>query len=226
MTCSVFRESCRASQLALLCFLIPLNALCAASEPSHDVHAAVSPTFIRGEEHGVLPSAQPFLTQPTTNLPSPNTIPPTPPPYTFRLLELHAILAPPEMEQYIATAMERLCEAFAYALLDLDLLADQHLVLRLGGFTLDFYDVAEQLSVLAMKAVVVKLMQMIGKGLFGFIRGEMISVRAGVRLLFAFGVLDDDYEDWGFRKRETGDNSFKKSKVFDQGTRSLNAFRE
>lgn len=101
--------------------------------------------------------------------------------------------------------MERTCEAFAYYLLDLDLLEEQQLVLRFGDFTLEFYDVAAYLSMLAVKAVVTKLLQMITKGLLGFVEGEIVDVQAGVRTLFAFGVLGGGYENRGIRKRKGGE---------------------
>ena len=87
-------------------------------------------------------------------------------------------------------------------LLDLDLLEAQGLVLRFGDFTLDLYDVSEHLSMLAVKAVLVRLIQMIAKGLLGFMTGELVDAQAGVRMIFAFGVLRGDYDTGGLRKRK------------------------
>lgn len=181
----LLQASCPASKLALLFFLIPLNALCATIKPPHDVHIATSPRVIRGEEHPILPSAQP----PT------NTTTSTPPLYTIHLLNLRTIFTSPETEQHVFRALERTCEAFAYFLLDYDFLDEQDLVLRFGDFTLEFYDVAEHLSMLAVKTVVMKLMQMITMGLLGFVNGEMVDAQAGVRIIFAFGILGGGYEN-------------------------------
>lgn len=98
-----------------------------------------------------------------------------------------------------------MCEVFAYYLLDLDLLDEQDLALRFGEFTLEFYDLAGYLSMLAVKAVVMKLMQMVTQGLLGFFRGEMIDAQAGVRMIFAFGVLRGGHGDWELRKRSAGE---------------------
>ncbi len=54
---------------------------------------------------------------------------------------------------------------------------------------------------LAIKAVLMKLCQMIAKGFLGFVIGEVLDVHAGVRLIFALGVLGGQYEDWDLRKR-------------------------
>lgn len=62
-------------------------------------------------------------------------------------------------------------------------------MLRFGAFTLEYYDVVEVLNILAIKAVVTKVLQMVVKGLWGFVRGEMVDAQAGVRMIFAFGVL-------------------------------------
>ena len=107
--------------------------------------------------------------------------------------------------------MERTCEAFALYLLDFDLLDQQDLILRFGDFTLEFHAVAEHLSMLAVKAVVWKLIQMIMKGLLGFVKGEVVNAQAGVRIIFAFGVLGGGYEDWDLRKRRAGEKGMTKS---------------
>lgn len=101
--------------------------------------------------------------------------------------------------------MERTCEVFAYYLLDLDLLEEQGLVLRFGDFSFEVFDVAVHLNMLAVKAVIMKLIQMVMKGLLGFFEGEMVDAQAGVRMIFAFGVLGDGYENWELRKRRGGE---------------------
>ena len=83
---------------------------------------------------------------------------------------------------------ERTCEVFAYNLLDLDQFEGPDLVVRVGGFTLEFHEVAERLSMLAVKAVVMRLAQMAMRGLVGFVVGEVVDARAGVRMVFAFGL--------------------------------------
>ena len=88
----------------------------------------------------------------------------------------------------MARFLERTCEVFAYYLLDLDHFEGQDLVLRVGGLTLEFHEVAERLSMLAVKAVVMRLAQMVMRGLVGFVVGEMVDARAGVRMVFAFGL--------------------------------------
>lgn len=62
-------------------------------------------------------------------------------------------------------------------------------MLRFGAFTLEYHDVAEMLNILAIKAVVTRVLQMVMKGLLGFVEGEVVDARAGVRMVFAFGVL-------------------------------------
>ncbi|KAL9076839.1 MAG: hypothetical protein Q9161_000824 [Pseudevernia consocians] len=201
-----------ASPLTLLFFLIPFTALCAAIKPRHHVKTAASPKSIRDEEHPVLPSAQPFSTQPIVNgLSSTNTTTPASPPYIFHLIDFRAIFTSPETERKVTKAMERTCEAFALYLLDFDLLDQQDLVLRFGDFTLEFHAVAEHLSMLAVKAVVLKLIQMIMKGLLGFVKGEVVNAQAGVRMIFAFGVLGGGYEDRELRKRRAGEKGMTKS---------------
>ena len=41
---------------------------------------------------------------------------------------------------------------------------------------------------LAVKAVVMRLAQMAMRGLVGFVVGEVVDARAGVRMVFAFGL--------------------------------------
>lgn len=189
----LFQPSYPASQLATLISLTLAPALCASTTPPHNIAIAASPKSIRDSDPAIHPSATPFPTNPT---PIPTTPPPPPPPPTIHLLSLHLILPPPFLSPTphppIALALDRLLESLAYALLDLDLLEAQHLVLRLGAFTLDFYDVAERLSVLAIKAVLVRLARMVERGLLvGWVRGEVVDVRAGVRGVFALGVVGE-----------------------------------
>lgn len=89
--------------------------------------------------------------------------------------------------------MERTCEVFAYYLFDYDVLDAHDFVLRFGAFTLEYHDVVELLNILAIKAVLTKLLQMIMKGLLGFVKGEMVDAQSGVRMIFAFGVLGGGY---------------------------------
>lgn len=90
--------------------------------------------------------------------------------------------------------MERTCETLAYYLLDYNLLDEQDFVLRIGAFTLEYHAMVEQLNMLAVKAVVMKLLQMVMKGLLGFVKGEMVDAQAGVKMIFAFGVLGGGFE--------------------------------
>ena len=82
----------------------------------------------------------------------------------------------------------------------------QDLVLRFGDFALDMYDVSEQLNVLAIKAVVTKLLQLVARGMLGFMSGEMVDAQAGVRMIFTFGVVGGFFGDWELRRRRVGGN--------------------
>ena len=179
------------THLGLLFSLVPLTALCATGVKAfHGAHNATALKHIRDGDYSIQPSTQPFSTQPIVNRrPSPNSTIPTPQPYTFRLFRLRTILTSPKEVEYLYRALERTCQLFASSLFDYDLLYGQDLALHLGDFTLQFQDVAEQLSMLAMKTVVMKLFQMLQKGLLGFVEGELIDAQAGVRMIFAFGVL-------------------------------------
>ena len=42
---------------------------------------------------------------------------------------------------------------------------------------------------LAVKAVVMRLLGMAARGLLGFVEGEVVDVTAGVRMIFTFGVV-------------------------------------
>ena len=193
----VFREWCPISQLALLLLLLlRLNALCAAAatKPSHDVHIATSPTSIGNRERSIPLSVRPLSIQPATtnhdNRATPNatTTPPSSSTYIFRQLDFRAIATSLETEAKLAAALDRFCEACAIALLDFDLLEAQYVSLRFGDLTLDFYNVGEYVSVLAMKAVVLKLLHMIGKVLRGFFKGEVLDLQAELRMVFTFGI--------------------------------------
>lgn len=205
-----------APQLSLLFFLIPLSALCAILKPPpHSVHTATYPKHLRSgekeekeeeEDYPIHPSTQPFSTQPIiTTLPSsPNQTTTTPPPLPIiHLLDLRLILTSPHTSQKAFLALERACEAIALWLLDFDLPEEQDLVLRVGAFTLELHEVAEHLSVLAVKAVVMKVLRMVLRGLLGFVEGEVVDVQAGVRMVFAFGVTGVGGEGWGVRRRST-----------------------
>lgn len=192
----VLREWCPTSQLALLLLLLlRLNALCAATatKPSHDVYITTSPKSIDNRERSIPLSVRPLSIQPATtnnhNRATPNTTtaPPSSP-YTFRQFDFRAIATSPETEAKLVAALDRFCEACAIALLDFDLLEAQYFSLRFGDLSLDFYNIGEYVSVLAMKAVVLKLLHMIGKVLRGFLKGEILDVHAELRLVFTFGV--------------------------------------
>ena len=68
------------------------------------------------------------------------------------------------------------------------------------------YDVSEQLNVLAIKAVVTKLLQLVARGMLGFVSGEMVDAQAGVRMIFTFGVVGGFFGDWELRRRRVGAN--------------------
>ena len=79
-------------------------------------------------------------------------------------------------------------------------------MLRFGDFILDLYDVSEQLNVLAIKAVVTKLLQLVARGMFGFVSGEMVNAQAGVRMIFTFAVVGGFYGNWELQRRRVGEN--------------------
>ena len=58
---------------------------------------------------------------------------------------------------------------------------------------------------LAVKTVMLKLIQMLQKGLLGFFEGELIEGQAELRMIFAFGVLGGAFGDWEMRKRNFGE---------------------
>lgn len=193
-----------ASQLSLLLFfLIPLTTLCLALEPPpHPNPIATRFKHVRAErkdrepeekeqdKRPLHPSTQPFSTQlipPTTNQTRP--LPSVTGPYAIRLDALHPILASPEILRQAFQALERFCDAIALVLVNFDLLDAQDLVLRVGALQLELRDVTEQLHMLAVKAVVMRLLGMAARGLLGFVEGEVVDVTAGVRMIFTFGVV-------------------------------------
>lgn len=198
----------QATHLGLLFPLVPSTALSATViTPHQDAHIGHPPKHIRDEDHLPQPSTQPFSTQPILNhQPSPNSTTPISQPYTFRLRQLHLILASPKTVAYVHKTLEHALEVLAYSLFDYDLLYDQDLALHIGDFTLQFQDVAEQLSVLAVKTVMLKVIQMLQKGLLGFLEGELIGGQAEVRMIFAFGVVGGAFGDWEMRKRTVGES--------------------
>lgn len=188
----LLRQWCPTLQLALLLLLpLRLNALCPAAtpKPSHDLLIATSPKSIDRRERPVALSVQPLSIR--SAIPNNNratlTTPPSSP-YTFRLLDFRAIATSPETEAKLVAAFDRFCEACAIALLDFDLLEAQYVSVRFGDLSLNFYNVGEYVSVLAMKAVVLQLLHLIGKGLRGFFKGEVLDVQAEVRMVFTFGI--------------------------------------
>ena len=197
----------QAAHLILLFSLVPLTALSATVvTPHQDAHVSTALKHIRDEDYFPQPSTQPFSTQPIINRrPSPNSTVSISQPYTFRLRQLHTILASPKTVQVVHKTLERALSVLAYSLFDYDLLYDQDLAVHIGDFTLQFQDVAEQLSVLAVKTVMLKLIQMLQKGLLGFVEGELIEGQAEVRMIFAFGVLGGAFRDWEMRKRKVGE---------------------
>ena len=198
----------QATHLGLLFSIVPLTALTAPElPPPQKAHIATALKHIRDEDYFPQPSTQPFSTQPIVNRrPSPNSTVPISGPYTFRLRQLRTILASPKTVAYVHKTLERTLEVLAYSLFDYDVLYDQDLALHIGDFTLQFQDVAEQLSVLAVKTVMLKLIQMLQNGLLGFVEGELIEGQAEVRMIFAFGVLGGAFGDWEMRKRNVGES--------------------
>ena len=202
------------TQATHLGLLVPLTTLSATtvvvvqashSQDGHTGTAALKDVHDDGD-YFPQPSTQPFSTQPIVNRrPSPNSTIPTLQPYTFGLRRLHTILASPETVQRVHQLLERALQVFAYSLFDYEVLYNQNLALHLGDFTLQFQDVAEQLSVLAVKTVMMKLIQMLQKGLLGFVEGELIEGQAEVRMIFAFGVIGGAFGDWEMRKRDVGE---------------------
>ena len=198
----------QATHLGVLFCLVPLTALGATVvKAPQDAHIGTALKHVRDGDYFPQPSTQPFSTEPIVNHgPSPNSTIPISQPYTLCLRQLHTILASPQTIEYVYRALERALQVFAYSLFDYDLLYDQDLALHLGDFTLQFQDVAEQLSVLAVKTVMLKLIQMLQKGLLGFLEGELIEGQAEVRMIFAFGVLGGAFGDWEMRKRNVGES--------------------
>ena len=198
----------QATHLILLVSLVPSIALSATAVTLHqDAHISTPLKHIPDDDYFPQPSTQPFSTQPIVNRrPSPNSTDPVSQAYTFRLRQLHTILASPKTVQVVHKTLERALSVLAYSLFDYDLLYDQDLALHIGDFTLQFQDVAEQLSVLAVKTVMLKLIQMLQNGLLGFFEGELIEGQAEVRMIFAFGVLGGAFGDWEIRKRNVGES--------------------
>lgn len=190
------REWCPISQLALLLLLLlRLNTLCAAAttKPSHDVHIATIPKSIDSRERSVPLPVQPLSIRPATtnnnNRKAPNTTTtPLSPPYTLRLLDFRAIATPHEAAANFVAALDRFCEACANALLDFDLVEAPYVSLRFGDLTLDFNNVGQYVSVLAVKAVLMTLSLFFEQGLRGFFKGEVLDVQAELRMVFTFGV--------------------------------------
>lgn len=88
----------------------------------------------------------------------------------------------------VTTALERIYDFMAFFLVDLDVLEEHDLTLRIGGFELEVHCVADILSVLAIKAILRKLVQMGFEGLTGLVVGEVVDVTTAVRTVFAFGL--------------------------------------
>lgn len=91
----------------------------------------------------------------------------------------------------ITTIIERLYELIAFYLLDLDELNDLEpdLVFTYGMLKLEFFSMAEYMSVQAVKAVVRRLGQVVQQGLTGFAVGEVWDVTAAVGVIFALGLV-------------------------------------
>ena len=188
----LLRTSCWASQLAKLALLFVLlhllTPLCSASRTCRNVPNTTPSHFIPPEETPTLPLEQSLWTKAARS--SPNTTIPAQTSYIFRLLEFQAILTSSTVKRLdIAISLERTFELLAVLLLDFDYLEAQNLMLRFGDLTIDFYSVGEQLSILAIKAVLTRLAQWITLGLFGFVVGEVLDVQAEVRMGFAFGLV-------------------------------------
>ena len=195
----------QAAQLGLLVSLVPLTATVVVVQASQDAPIGTALKDVRDGDYFPQPSTQPFSTGPIVNgLPSLNSTSPISQAYTIYLRQLHTILASPETIEYAHRTLERALQVFASALFDYDLLYDQDLALHIGDFTLQFQDVAEHLSMLAVKTVIMKLIQMLQKGLLGFFEGELIEGHAEVRMIFAFGVIGGAFGDWEMRKRNVG----------------------
>ena len=199
----------QAAQLGLLVSVVPVTALSATAvvdQASQDAHIGTALKHVRDGDYFPQPSTQPFSTGPIVNgLPSPNTTTSISQTYTICLRQLHSILGSPETIEYAHRTLERALQVLASALFDYDLLYDQDLALHIGDFTLQFQDVAEHLSVLAVKTVIMKLIQMLQKGLLGYFEGELIGGHAEVRMIFAFGVIGGAVGDWDLRKRNVGE---------------------
>ena len=85
-------------------------------------------------------------------------------------------------------ALERIYDTITQLIHDLDFLDEHELIFQVGAFTLEFDCLAGHMSALAVKAVVRHIGQMLQSGLTGMVTGEVVDVRASVRILFAFGV--------------------------------------
>ena len=93
--------------------------------------------------------------------------------------------------RHVAAIFEQLYQEIAFFLTDMvdeDVFEANDLCLRLGMFTLEFHSVAQYLSMLAVKAVVQRLSQMVQRGFLGFVVGEVDTLEGGVRMVFAAGV--------------------------------------
>lgn len=115
-------------------------------------------------------------------------LPPQTPPLTLHTPRTHYLSPPSTPTIALLTALiERLYDTLAYALLDRDALDAYDLTLRVGGLRLDFYCVAEVLGVMAVRAVVKRLGQLVQGGLTGVVVGGVEGGR-GVGVVVALGV--------------------------------------
>lgn len=113
---------------------------------------------------------------------------PKTPPLTLHTPRTHYLSPPSTPTIALLTALiERLYDTLAYALLDRDALDAYDLTLRVGGLRLDFYCVAEVLGVMAVRAVVKRLGQLVQGGLTGVVVGGVEGGR-GVGVVVALGV--------------------------------------
>ncbi|KAM0801392.1 hypothetical protein BDR22DRAFT_820898 [Usnea florida] len=205
----------QAAQLGLLLVsVVPVTALSATvavvdHQASEDGRIGTALKEVGNGDDFPQPSTQPFSTTGpiiVNGRPSPNsTTTSISQTYTICLRQLHSILGAPETIEYAHRTLERALQVLAAALFDYDLLYDQDLAVHIGDFTLQFQDVAEHLSVLAVKAVIMKLVQLLQKGLLGYFEGELIEGHAEVRMIFAFGVIGGALGDWEMRKRNVGE---------------------
>lgn len=106
--------------------------------------------------------------------------------FRIKINKFHALAHTPIPQ--LNKIIERCYDVIALALIIPNLLDRDALVFHFGDLTFAFRAVAGYLSLIALKAVIRQLGQMLQRGLTGFVSGEVVDVRNEYKVLFTFGV--------------------------------------